>query len=373
MSLSFLPEKRYSFPQTIYSACYKDIFSKTNNIVTALKAALSLYIDNLSSKENNAPLLRELKKYFKHLKSATVGNIIYQYAFNVALPSDLKALLDQVKQFEIKKIFAPNEEYRQIKNEVFAQNHSPKSVYAGLAKLGDLALKLKSDDNMSTIVKNNQLGQINALVNEWEELSKEKFALLIFQATSEESLTKQFNLCFPPDLAQTHENLEEISLEFDCQIEYLSDKDFFNHYYNLKTLEEKYDFVYLFQQKEGKCTEELEETLDCLLIHIAKSAFVRFEKKMLSLMQSATLQEVMSQLDEHMSAKKESRLKNVLKTLLAQKQSEYEGWQRVDALKYPALPTMRPLYQIHVGRFATSDPDLCAAEHLERLNPKIVM
>ncbi|MBS0286816.1 MAG: hypothetical protein JSR17_05935 [Proteobacteria bacterium] len=376
MSLGFKTEKRFTFTHSAYTKRYNDHFARTNNIVDALKAALELYIQTQlrPSKENlkDAPLMSALTKFLKHLKTATIGNILYQYHFNILLPSELINLFNLVKHFEIKKIFSSNTEFIKIQNDTLAQNYSPKAVYSGLVKLNDLRFEIQNNKQLNLIVKNHQLGEITAQIMEWEALLTQKFALIIFQATSEEKVNESFNETFTQTTLEHHESLSEIRQEFDCQIEFLSDNEFFEEYYKLKSLEEKYNFVYGFQQSEGKRTTELEETLDCLLIEIGRCAFSPFEKKMHSLMQTCSLEDVMQQLNERLSAHKPSRLKEHLELLLKQTNSEYTGWQKADAYEYPNLPANRPLYQLHVARYGTSDPTLCVDAHLSTMKHKNV-
>ncbi|MGE4350487.1 MAG: hypothetical protein AB7D28_12095, partial [Candidatus Berkiella sp.] len=125
---------------------------------------------------NTEALKNELEKFISHIHKSRIGNIVNKYIFKIALPKDLKEVIEVAKLAEEAIFCAPSKLVTDAENIVAAEGYSPKVVYQQAARLERAIINNE--------VENRYLHQVRPKIKEWITLLYEKFAYLIFDASN---------------------------------------------------------------------------------------------------------------------------------------------------------------------------------------------
>lgn len=132
---------------------------------------------------SNSELRNVLEEFIKHMRTAQIGKIVNKYAFKVALPEDLKEVINVAILVEQAVFCAPSVLVSDAENIVASEGYSPKVVYQQVARLERAIINNEVADR--------HLFEVRPKIKEWITLLYEKFAYLIFDA-SNVITTKQY-------------------------------------------------------------------------------------------------------------------------------------------------------------------------------------
>lgn len=170
----------------IYLTEFSNLRSMNIAFGSALIQILEKYIvdkfpaDKIDSQDekviSNSELRNVLEEFIKHMRTAQIGKIVNRYAFKVALPEDLKEVINVAILVEQAVFCAPSALVSDAENIVASEGYSPKVVYQQAARLERAIINNE--------VENRYLHQVRPKIKEWITLLYEKFAYLVFDASN---------------------------------------------------------------------------------------------------------------------------------------------------------------------------------------------
>lgn len=343
---------------------FQDVNNKNFEIANSLKITLDKYLEITAEHIHLNPsdeLIAEIKAYRDYLDTSKVGSIVTGFTFNQILPVEIKELLALAHLLAQNQSVKTSPLVTECENIIAAANHSAESLFNQAARLE----KALSDDSVLSHHEEEVRGQLN----QWLALLYKRIGLLILESKDSDSLKSTFKKAFDEKLCLEEAIVSRWRKSIAVAIDTLESSKFFESFYILTTLPQKYDFVFDFvkasQKIEALNTPAIKAVLSSLYERIPDKAFEPFDRK-LHFLSELTLETAFERL-KHWSEfawqkYQGSELRVELECRLDEKTKELQEWQNASDYLFkmdspPQKPRPLALFEIHSMKYCYSGQD----------------
>lgn len=304
---------------------------------------------------------------------------------DLAMPTDFMEVFEAAKKIEMQL-------FEQKKTSAFpacvyiAQQAAARNEFDSPTLIEQVDFLLKILKNKKNPPCQEHIKVIQDQVNEWVAILYCRTSQLIYNASSHDNLIETIQKIFNKNRKTLDIYLISVKKEVFYQVDLLHMQKFFDKYYTLKHVDEKYNYVkavYDNLYKEKKLGQNTKTLLDGLLGHIVEMEYKHLNNKKHKLMEEAdsTVGKVFDCLESEITSEYFFKpnfqlVRKALDLKLYRERAEWENWERVshchtwgDPKPYRTYqPLMREVSCVK-GDNPKGDPFVVLQQHLGKNPP----